>query len=99
MEEPLKIFMGVPHRKYFYMPWEGTFPDIGREIIFINSRTKKETKGTVVECFTESWYFLKERFSTDHFNLGTADLKKALEEGFPQYRHKEEIRFIRLLET
>ena len=98
MEEPFVINQGRPSSRYFAVAvaYPGHSPVIGSTVVCRNVKTKTEVKAVCRDYFTYEWIHLPDSFCLLQYGLNSLKLKKALEDNFPEFRDKPEVRFLLL---
>ena len=98
MEEPFIIDQGRPSSRYFTVAvaHPGHSPKIGRTVICRNAKTNTEVKAVCRAYFTFEWIEIPDSFCLLQYGLNSLKLKTALEENFPEFRDKDQVRFLLL---
>lgn len=94
------IYQGKPQSRYFVVPVAipEKSPRIGSRVTSINPRTKETISAVCRDYFTYPWDQVPDSFCLLNYGISRDKLRLALEEKFPDFRGKEQVRFL-MLET
>lgn len=101
MEEgPIIIKQGKPVQKYFkmFVPIDQPIR-IGAKVICEHPVSKVRTAGECVDLITHEWIRMPDWICLDTYGLNTKELKKVMEDKFPETARQEHIRIIIIKQT
>lgn len=101
MEEgPIIIKQGKPVQKYFklFVPIDQPI-SIGAQVVCEHPVSKVRTEGECVDLITLEWIRMPDWICLDTYGLNTKDIKKAMEDKFPETARQEHVRIILIKQT
>ena len=100
MEELFIINQGRPLSRYFTIAvaHPGYSPEIGKRVLCRNMKTNSQTLAVCRDYFTFEWIHIPDSFCLLQYGINSLKLKTALEDSFPEFREKDQVRFLLLEE-
>lgn len=77
---------------YFIVPWGGKIPEKGSIVNFTGK--PKSCRAKVVDYSNNPWVALPDFWCLQTFSMTSAQLKRALEEKYPEFRGCENIKMV-----
>jgi len=99
-EEMFVINQGRPSSRYFVVAtaFPGSSPEIGKRVVCRNLKANSQTIAVCRDYYTFEWIKIPDSFCLLHYGINSLKLKTVLENSFPEFREKEQVRFLLLEE-
>jgi len=72
---------------------------VNDKILCVNPHNKKGTKGIVYGIITENWLKIPDWICLETYNLNAYEIKKLLEQKFPEHRNQDFVKILLIQQT